>query len=230
MKSYKHILFDLDGTLWDFEENSKEALSDIFNEFNLSAADIDFRKFEQIYHKYNNQLWEQYREGKIEKELLRWMRFHLTLKDLGVDDKSLAERIDYQYITISPRKTGLIPFTREVLEYLAPKYSLHIVTNGFNEVQFTKLQNSGLNNFFTYIITSEMVGFLKPNPEFFAFTLKTISAEVADCIIIGDNYQVDIEGAMKIGMDQVFFDPEEEQGNSVPTYTIKSLLELKEIL
>ena len=230
MKSYKHILFDLDGTLWDFEGNSKEAFADIFNEFNLSASDIDFRKFEQIYHKHNNQLWEQYREGKIEKEVLRWMRFYLTLKDLGVDDKALAERIDYQYITISPLKTGLIPYSQEILEYLAPKYFLHIVTNGFNEVQFTKLQNSGLNDFFIHIITSEMAGFLKPNSEFFSYTLEKIEAKVSDCLIIGDNYQVDIEGAMKIGMDQVFFDPGGEGGNSVPTYTIKSLLELKEIL
>ena len=230
MRSYKHILFDLDGTLWDFEKNSKEALADIFNEFNLSAIDMDFRKFEQVYHKYNNQLWEQYREGKIVKEVFRWMRFYLTLVECGVDDRSLAERIDYQYITISSMKTGLIPFSREILEYLAPKYSLHIVTNGFNEVQFKKLQNSGLNDFFTHIITSELVGFLKPKPEFFSFTLETINAKAVDCLIIGDNYQVDIEGAMQIGMDQVFFDPDGEEGNSVSTYTIKSLVKLKEIL
>jgi putative hydrolase of the HAD superfamily len=230
MKKYRHILFDLDGTLWDFEGNSKEAFADIFRDHNLSIADSDFRKFEAVYHRYNDKLWKQYREGKIEKEVLRWTRFYLTLKEFGIDDKPLAEKMDQQYITISPEKTRLIPYSLEILEYLQPKYALHIVTNGFNEVQFTKLRNAGLTGYFSNIITSEMVGYLKPNPEFFQYTLEIIQAKESECLMIGDNYQVDIEGAMRIGMDQVFFNPAGEAFQSEPTHQIKSLLELKEIL
>jgi len=230
IKKYRHILFDLDGTLWDFEGNSKEAFADIFINYNLSVLDIDFRKFEEVYHKYNNQLWDQYREGKIEKEVLRWTRFYLTLKEFGIDDQSLAVKIDRQYITISPEKTRLIPFTLEILEYLQPRYNLHIVTNGFNEVQFTKLQNAGLKGYFSTIITSEMAGYLKPNPEFFFYTLEIIRAKEIECLLIGDNYDVDIEGAMNIGMDQVYFNPSGSAYRSKPTHQIKSLLELRDIL
>ncbi len=230
MKKYRHILFDLDGTLWDFEGNSKEAFADIFRDNNLALLGSDFKKFEEIYHTFNNQLWDQYREGKIKKEVLRWKRFYLTLKELGIDDRSLAKKIDQQYITISPEKTRLIPSSREILEYLQPKYPLHIVTNGFNEVQFTKLHNSGLAGFFSKIITSEMAGLLKPNPEFFYYALSYIDAKPGECLIIGDNYQVDIEGAMQIGMDQVFYNPNGEETLSEPTYQIHNLLELKNIL
>lgn len=230
MKKYRHILFDLDGTLWDFEGNSKEAFADIFKDYNLSVLDNDFRKFEEVYHKHNNRLWDDYREGKVEKEVLRWTRFYLTLKEFGIDDKSLAEKIDQQYITISPEKTRLIPFTLEILEYLKPQYNLHVVTNGFNEVQFTKLQNARLNGFFSQIITSEMAGCLKPHPEFFMYTLAIIRAKESECLMIGDSYHADIEGAMTVGMDQVYFNPAGEPFQLEPTYEIKSLLELKEFL
>jgi putative hydrolase of the HAD superfamily len=216
--------------LWDFEGNSKEAFADIFRDYNLSASDSDFRKFEAVYHKYNDELWEQYRAGKIEKEVLRWTRFYLTLKEFGIDDKSLAERMDQQYITISPEKTGLIPYSREILEYLKPIYALHIVTNGFNEVQFTKLRNAGLTGYFSNIITSEMAGHLKPNPEFFRYTLEIIQAKESECLMVGDNFQVDIEGAMQIGMDQAFYNPAGEDVAPEPTYQIRSLFTLKEIL
>jgi putative hydrolase of the HAD superfamily len=230
MKKYRHILFDLDGTLWDFEGNSKEAFADIFRDHNLSVSDSDFRKFEAVYHKYNDKLWEMYREGKIEKGVLRWLRFYLTLKEFGIDDKPLAEKMDQQYITISPEKTRLIPNSREILEYLQPKYALHIVTNGFNEVQFTKLRNAGLAGYFYNIITSEMAGHLKPNPEFFRYTLEIIQATESECLMVGDNFQVDIEGAMRIGMDQAFYNPEGEKVATEPTFRIKCLLELKRIL
>jgi len=230
MRNYKHLLFDLDGTLWDFERNSKEAFADIFIKFNLKELETDFDRFEQIYHNYNNSLWQRYREGKIEKEVLRWMRFYLTLKEFGLDDKPLAEKIDEAYITLSPQKTWLLPFTGEILKYLHPKYRLHIVTNGFNEVQFTKMRNAKLTDFFTHVITSEMAGSLKPNPDFFDYTLSTIRAGKMECLMIGDNFEVDIEGAMRIGMDQVFFNPNGVESVKEPTYKIKSLLELKEIL
>lgn len=231
MKAYKHIFFDLDKTLWDFEKNAAEAFTEIFEKFNLKSKGVkNLEEFVNSYLKHNDELWALYRIGKIEKEYLRWRRFEVTLNDFGIDDPALALQIGNEYVTISPRKTNLFPNTITCLEYLKNRYPLHIITNGFEEVQFTKLNNSNLSQYFRHIITSEAAGSKKPDPGIFHFALKTVGAKPAECLMIGDDIETDIQGAANIGMDAVFFNPEKLPHNGGVTHEIFDLLELTQIL
>jgi putative hydrolase of the HAD superfamily len=230
MKNYKHIFFDLDRTIWDFEQNAREAYHDIYEKYNLRHLGIaSFEDFTQSYLKHNDRLWALYREGKIEKEYLMWRRFEMTLLEFGIDDKKLAEKIGLDYITISPRKTILFPNAYETLKYLYDRYPLHIITNGFEEVQHIKLKNSKLDVYFDHVITSEAAGCKKPDPCIFNFALKTVGTKPDECVMIGDDPEVDIAGAHALGIDTVFFNPKHIACNGNVTHEIFDLAELKNI-
>ncbi len=228
---YKHLFFDLDRTLWDFDKSAIEALEEIFKNYALDQKGvIDFNEFYKKYTDYNHTLWDLYREGKLEKDILRWKRFHLTLLDYGIDDKVLAEALGADYVEISPRKVNLFPHVMETLEYLAQRYHLHLITNGFQEVQEIKIRVSGMDRFFEKLITSEEAGVKKPDPQIFYYALEKTGALADESIMIGDDYPVDIKGARQVGMDQVFFDPEKLSGENNCTFIIDDLLSLCKIL
>lgn len=227
---YKHIYFDLDRTLWDFDTNAKETFIEIYNNLNLEKIFGSFDAFYSTYNKYNDQLWKDYREGKIEKSILRWKRFALTLEEFGVKNDDLAKQIGDEYVIISPTKKQLFPYTHEVLSYLKNKYKLHIITNGFSEIQFVKLKNSDLDKYFTQVVTSEEAGAQKPSPVIFNHALKLANAEADESIMIGDDLETDILGAKKLGIDQVFFNTDNIKHNEDITYEISSLNQLQEIL
>lgn len=230
-KLYQDIFFDLDHTLWDFETNSLETLNEIFEKYELKAAGIpDAKAFVEVYHNHNHRLWSDYRQGKIEKEELRVQRFELCLNDFGINDPMLAEAIANDYVSISPTKTNLFPHVHEILAYLKSKYRLHIITNGFVEVQYTKLEHSGLRSYFTEVITSEEAGANKPDPVIFHYAMKRANATAETSLMIGDNEEVDIVGARLAGLDQVLFDFADEQQDSVATYRISSLAQLADFL
>lgn len=230
-KLYRDIFFDLDHTLWDFETNSLETLNEIFDKHSLNAAGIPTANdFIEVYHRHNYRLWAEYRLGKILKESLRVQRFELCLKEFGITNQAVSEAIANDYVSISPTKTNLFPHALEVLEYLAAKYRMHIITNGFEEVQFTKLRQSGLMDYFTEVITSEDAGATKPNPTIFEYALKRSGAKAESSIMIGDDDDADIKGARLAGLDQVLFDVADNQQNSLATYRITSLDQLTSIL
>lgn len=230
-KLYQDIFFDLDHTLWDFETNSLETLNEIFEKYVLKATGIpDAKAFVEVYHNHNHRLWSDYRQGKIEKEELRVQRFELCLNDFGINDPGLAEAIANDYVSISPTKTNLFPHVHEILAYLKSKYRLHIITNGFVEVQYTKLEHSGLRSYFTEVITSEEAGANKPDPVIFHYAMKRANATAETSLMIGDNEEVDIVGARLAGLDQVLFDFADEQQDSVATYRISSLAQLADFL
>ena len=231
LKRYQHIFFDLDRTLWDFDTNSTETFRDIFDKYGLADRGIrSFDEFMDVYKKHNHLLWEIYRQGEIVKEVLNIRRFSLTLHDFGIDDLLLSSNIAHDYVSLSPTKTNLFPHTIEILNYLNGRYKLHIITNGFEEVQYRKLNYSGLTMYFTEIITSEDAGSKKPEPSIFNYAFKRSGARPEESLMIGDDEEVDILGASDAGMDQVLVDYNGEFPESKATYRINSLAELYKIL
>jgi putative hydrolase of the HAD superfamily len=228
---YKDLFFDLDRTLWDLDSNSKEALFEIFTQYNLEQIGVfNFDAFFQNYQNINDKLWDDYRKGLVFKEDLRYNRFILTLDAFGIQDIALAKKIGDQYVETAPLRTKLLPNAMEVLHYLKSKYSLHIITNGFEEVQQLKMKNSGLSPFFNEIITSDRAKYKKPDPRIFAFALHQTGAKRNDSLMIGDNLQLDVIGAKNMGIAQVFFNPEGLRHECEVTYEIKDLSELIQFL
>ena len=156
-KQYEHIFFDLDRTLWHFDENSKNVLNEIFVKFELDRFISNPNEFIKTYEVINEKLWKQYSRNKIDKEKLRSERFYQTMLKYGADDNAIAVQIDDYFINHSPQQTVLLPYTIETLDYLKNKYVLHIITNGFEEVQLIKLNKSGIMNYFNQLIFSEKV-------------------------------------------------------------------------
>ena len=225
---YKHIFFDLDRTLWDFEANSKETFEEIFNKYNLNKH-CDFNTFHTEYRKINAELWAEYRIGTISKEFLSWQRFYRAINLFGIDNEEMAKDMSADYIKISPTKTKLFPNTKEVLEFLSNKYKLHLVTNGFKEVQYVKINNSGIDKYFTSVFTSEEVGCNKPNKAFFEHVLEHTGADISESAIVGDDIEADIKGAANMHIDTVWFNPDNLETDYIPTYKINTLDELKNI-
>jgi len=230
-KPYTHLFFDLDRTLWDFEGNAKQTLSDLYQEFELFNHFKTFEEFRSIFEVHNDRLWEEYRHGRIAKDMLRKLRFDLTLKSVKVKNEHLANLLDTRYISDSPQKTRLMPNAVELLEYLKQRgYRMLIITNGFNEVQWIKLKVCGLEQYFDKMLTSENVGHQKPDPRIFNHALKEAGCRASRALMIGDDFAVDIAGAKDAGIDQVYYNPNGLKATISPTYEVADLIELKRIL
>ncbi len=228
---YKHLFFDLDHTIWDFESNAKATLKELHAALELHKRGVhDFDQFHKNYIAHNEKLWERYRKGYIRQDELRVKRMWLTLLDFRIADEALAGELSTRFLDLLPTRTILFPYTREILEYLTRrKYQLHLITNGFEKTQHNKLMYSGLKPFFREVITSESCGSLKPNAEIFGYALTKCGASPTDSIMIGDSLEVDILGAMNAGIDQVFVNHLGIETTIRPTYTIKALKELEDI-
>ena len=231
LKKYKHIFFDLDRTLWDFDAAAEVAFERIYEKYNLKSLGIpSAHEFHEVYHPLNERLWELYREDKITKADLNRTRFLKPLEHYGIHDIELADHLSEDYVYWSPRIVRLVPGTMELLDYLKTKYHLHLITNGFQEVQHTKLSGSGLEPYFETLTVSEEVGVKKPNPEIFDYALRKAHATAEESIVIGDEMAVDIDGAKAAGIDQIFFNAKGEKVEGERTYEVKSLLEIKQLL
>ena len=229
---YKDLFFDLDHTLWDFETNSKETIQELYITHRLADLGIvDFDGFYSTYSAHNHRLWDRYTKGFIKQEELRWKRVYLSLLDFKVANEPLAKAMSQTYLEILPNKTHLFPYTIEILEYLKQKeYKMHLITNGFESVQFKKIKNSGLADYFIEVITSEASNSLKPQKEIFEYALKNAKASVEKSIMIGDNESADIQGGINIGMDTIFVNHVQVVPTVPATYTITHLKELENIL
>ncbi|OFY65032.1 MAG: noncanonical pyrimidine nucleotidase, YjjG family [Bacteroidetes bacterium RBG_13_42_15] len=230
MTEYNNIYFDLDNTLWDFEANARDAFREIFDLHHLWNTITDFEKFIETFSVYNEQLWEKYGLGQIKKEALRIERFSLMLHRLKISDNNLSRLISDAYLEIMPQKSNTIRYAFEVLEYLKPKYRLFILTNGFHKTQSAKLKNSGIQHYFSGIITSEDAHWSKPDRRIFEYALKSVNAKKSESLMVGDDLTVDILGAKNFGMDQVFFNRKMISHHMKITYEINQLNELIMIL
>ena len=228
---YKDLFFDLDHTIWDFELNSKETLWDLHQKYALEAKGInDFDVFYSNYSVHNHRLWDRYTKGFIKQEELRWKRIYLSLLDYKIADEALSKEMSIDYLDILPNKKNLFPYTIEILDYLKNKnYKMHLITNGFESVQFKKIKNSNLADYFIEVITSEASNSLKPNKEIFDYALKASNAKLESSIMIGDNEAADIQGAINAGMDSIFVNHLQIQPTVPATHTITHLKELENI-
>ncbi|TNE53879.1 MAG: noncanonical pyrimidine nucleotidase, YjjG family [Bacteroidetes bacterium] len=219
MSQLKHLFFDLDHTLWDFEHNSKTALREIYAHYRLENYFDHFEHFHFHYQKINRELWGLYGTHRISKAELRDTRFLKTLQQQKVHDPTLAEQLSDSYLDLSPKQTKLFPGTLETLEELRKnEYALHIITNGFEEVQYTKIKASGLEPYFDIIICSEKVGFNKPDRRIFEYALNQANAKAPESMMIGDNLEADVLGANQLGMKAILFDP--HQRSSVSSFPV----------
>lgn len=228
---YKHIFFDLDHTLWDFEASSEFTFKKMYAHFELFSKGV--ANVEEFYKKYlvhNLNMWALYREGKMEKEILRNLRFEKALNDFQIQEPGLAEALADYYLYHTPRNVFLFPGALETLDFLSKHYPLHIITNGFQEVQFVKLETSGMRDFFTEIITSEEAGVKKPDAGIFHYALQRAGAEAFESLMVGDDPVVDIAGAMAVGMDAIFFNPFHAENPNPKNKAISTLNELIDLL
>jgi putative hydrolase of the HAD superfamily len=232
MKTYRHLFFDLDHTLWDFETNANETLAQLFEEYELARHGLfTFAEFSQRYSEVNQALWRLYQSNKVTQQQLREARFSRTLTRLGLAEADIPVDISARFTTILPRKAAVFPHTHEVLAYLKNKgYHLHLITNGFEDVQHIKLTSSGLTDYFEEVITSEHSGHLKPDPRMFAHALARTGATAAESLMVGDNLECDVLGAYNAGIDQVYFNPDKRRHFAQTTYEISSLAELRDFL
>ena len=232
MENITHIFFDLDHTLWDTDLNSKESLSELFTELDISQKGIEsFDHFWAVYKKHNQHLWGLYAENKIGKDFLRLHRFEVTLKDFNIENTKLAEQIADEFILRTPHKKNLIEGTIPLLKHLHNRYHLAIITNGFKESQHNKLKASEIGNYFDKIYISEEIGCHKPDPAIFHHAVKISKAgSNKNCIMVGDTFDTDVAGAISAGLHAVHYSPYQTEQHPEPVITIKHLAELIAVL
>ncbi len=228
--AYRHLFFDLDHTLWDFETNANETLATLYERHDLARYGIVLHDFNRVYNDVNHALWRLYQANKVTQTQLRAVRFVRTLARLGVAEADVPPTLSAEFTDILPQKAAVFPHTHETLDYLRGKYTLHLITNGFEDVQHRKLASSNLAQYFDQVITSEHSGCLKPDPRMFAHALQAAGAAAAESLMIGDNLECDVLGAHNAGIDQVYFNPDKRRHFAQTTYEISSLDELRNFL
>ncbi|MGE4586025.1 MAG: YjjG family noncanonical pyrimidine nucleotidase [Mangrovibacterium sp.] len=204
-RKYDHIFFDLDNTLWDFDRNARLALEETFYSIGTPALLPAFEHFYAFFIKVNHRLWEAYRKKKITQQLLIRERFAQTLGHFGLNGTD-PENLNAYYLQQMPAYSHLVEGAEETLIYLqAQGYHLHVITNGLRSVQQSKLVNSKLNRFIEKLICSEDAGTPKPDKAIFRHALKNCNARKNRSLMIGDNWETDIEGARQAGINAVYF-------------------------
>ena len=224
----KHIFFDLDHTIWDFDRNAEETLNELYHTYKLDTLGLkSCADFINTYTENNHQLWADYHLGKITKDFLRSERFSKTFIQMGNHPDVVPHQFEEDYVNISPTKTNLFEGAENVLSYLQQKYTLHIISNGFKETTLTKMDLSNLNLYFENVIISEDVGVNKPNPIIFEYALDKAKALKEESIMIGDSLEADIYGALNFGMEAIFFNPLQKEK---PEDVKQEIVHLEELL
>ena len=256
MKQYKAVFIDWDDTIGDFMGAAKRALQEMYDKYNLSDYFASHEEFVSLYKPHNIELWDKYGKDLVTKEFLRVDRFLYPLQHGSkVSPRiqsyttlhnptphyttlvALAEQMSEDFLHLTTKYFSLLPGAEELVRYLAKKYPLTVVTNGFVEVQYEKFDKSGLRDCFSHIVLSEEVGCQKPNPRIFEEALRMNGVSAAEAVMIGDSWSSDIQGAINAGIDQIWIKKSKEQGTKsqdttaqTATYIVQSLSEVMEIL
>lgn len=229
-RRYKCIFFDLDHTLWDYECNARETLLELHSSYKLLDKGIQFEDFHQHFKIVNFRLWELYDRGLIDNQIIRHERFKQILEPFHAYEEKLCADLSHEYLYACPKKANLVPFAKEVLEYLSARYSLTVVTNGFEEIQTVKLLSGNITHYFNHVITSQKAGFKKPSREIFDYALSVNNLQCHEVIMIGDNLITDIGGARNASINTVFYNPAAAPHSTEVNHEIRRLSELKNIL
>jgi YjjG family noncanonical pyrimidine nucleotidase len=228
---YKHLFFDLDHTLWDFDRNSAECIAELFDTFRLADLGIaSSEEFSRHFIAINKQLWADYDKNLIEHTYIRQHRFPMVFRALGVDESAVHADLNAEYLRMLPKKPHLLESAKELLDHLHGRYTMHIITNGFAEIQAVKMNTSEIAHYFTHVITSENANAKKPDPLVFQYAMEISGTTAAESLMIGDNYEADILGAKGVGLDTVFYNQQGQVVNDPPTYDIRHWRELMAIL
>ena len=224
----KHVFFDLDHTLWDFEKNSELTFKKIFKD-NGITVNIDV--FFAIYKPLNLKYWKLYRNEQVSKEELRYGRLKNSFDAVNYEiSDQLIDKLAIDFIENLANFNHLFEGTFELLDYLKDKYTLHIITNGFEEIQSKKMINSKIHHYFDQVITSESVGVKKPNSKVFEFALEVANAKKDNSVMIGDSLEADIRGALSSGLSAIHCVFDSPKSTSEDFISVNSLLEIKDYL
>ena len=231
MAKYRNLFIDLDDTVYDFSAASRESFLETYEQLHYERYFDSFEQYLSIYEPYNLELWRIYGEGKITKEELNKRRYSHPLEVVGVQDQALADTFCREALGRIPTKGHLVPGAMELLEYLRPKYNLYILSNGFKELQSRKMQTAGIDKYFDALILSEDIGVNKPDCRLYEHAMRKTASEPQESLMIGDMFDTDIVGAANFGMDSMYYNPKGKTGHPfAPTYEVRHLLEIKEIL
>ena len=234
MTHYRNIFIDLDDTIWDFTANSHVSLEIMYRDLDIARIYPDYDAFSSAYYAKNSELWALYHHGKIEKDFLIIERYAHLLRTIGYNDidNRLAQRMNEYYLDTLAQQTQLVPYAIELLDYLTRRgYNLYILSNGFIEVQHKKLQSAGIEDYFERMVLSDEIGINKPDRRLFDYALEVTHSQATDTLMIGDNYDADILGAMQAGWGQIYFD-RNHRGITAnePQHTVHNLREVMDIL
>ena len=231
-KRYKHIFFDLDHTLWDFETNSNHTLKELVSKYEIDKVNgFIFEECIQRFHEANHMLWDLFVKDEINSEELRHRRFDHSFELYEFDKDAIRSCFNEEYLALCPCKGHLMPQAKEILTDLyGSYYNLYILTNGFEHVQLTKMITSQIFHYFEDVFTVKDVGFKKPDPQYFKEVLGRVHASPSECIMIGDSLEVDVLAAMQVGIDGVWYNPKKVASTFKPTFEIAALLDLKNII
>lgn len=229
-RNYKCIFFDLDHTLWDYEGNAREMLLELHTYHNLQDKGVPFEGFHQHFKVVNLELWDLYDRGLIDNEVIRTQRFRKVLEKFNLVDDKLNADLSHEYLYGCPKKCNLVPYAKEVLDYLSRSYSLTVVTNGFEEIQHVKLLSGNITQYFKHVITSQKAGYKKPAREIFDFALSANNLACHEVVMIGDNLVTDVGGAKNACIDTIFYNPGAVSHSAEVDHEIRCLSELQRIL
>ena len=230
-KTYQHIIFDLDHTLWDFKKNAYETLAELYDHYRLAdTQSFSVHQFCEAFDEVNRQLWQKYNDGEIDQQRLRAERFTSVFARVGASADQVPADMAERYLSICPTKPHLMPHALATLDYLRQRYQLHVLTNGFAQVQALKMRSAQITYYFTEVVSSDTTGHRKPHRPVFEYTLERIGAQPGSCLMVGDNLVADVCGARNAKIDQVYYNPGNALHQEEVTYEIRCLRELQSIL